>query len=271
MTKTLEELFTLISTNHTEVKELHSSIKKEFVSFKTKIEQQVNGIAKHFNEQVTSIKTEMGGLSTSQTFLSDELTEQKDAIKEITNKSVELEKENTLLNGRVIQLENELKTETQNRNDLEQYGRRIMVEISGIPSTVNENCLEIINKIANQTGLINYSPEYVDVVHRLSSKPDSGIIVKFVSRTSRDNFYNARKHLKEKCASDFGFPGDNSKIYINESLTLANKTLYKLVRERCKTHKFEFSWTSNGQILVRRKKDSKAIRITNQNDLKKIL
>ena len=50
---------------------------------------------------------------------------------------------------------------------------------------------------------------------------EPAIIVKFVTREVRENFYRARKGLKSASTADLGF-SEAKKIYINESLTQKN-------------------------------------------------
>ena len=55
-----------------------------------------------------------------------------------------LQKENTLVNRKLNDLHEELELEKVTKNQLEQYGRREMLEISGIPVTQDENFTDIV-------------------------------------------------------------------------------------------------------------------------------
>ena len=55
---------------------------------------------------------------------------------------------------------------------------------------------------------------------------EPAIIVKFVRREVRENFYRGRKRLKSASTADLGF-SEAKKIYINESLTQKNEELFK--------------------------------------------
>ena len=55
--------------------------------------------------------------------------------------------------------------------------------------------------------------------------------------------------------------------FINESLTKMNKELFKKVQKQCKDKNFQYVWTKNGNILVRKDGESSIKRITNEDEL----
>ena len=55
--------------------------------------------------------------------------------------------------------------------------------------------------------------------------------------------------------------------FINESLTKMNKELFKKVRKQCKDKNFQYVWTKNGNILVRKNGESSIKRITSEDEL----
>ena len=55
-----------------------------------------------------------------------------------------LQNENTYLNHRIKELIEDLESEKRKRNQLEQYGRREMLELSGIPQNKDEDCIDIV-------------------------------------------------------------------------------------------------------------------------------
>ena len=68
----------------------------------------------------------------------------------------------------------------------------------------------------------NISHQDIDVVHRLGKlKKTTNIIVRFISRKTRNNIYKERKKLKN---ADAGKP-TTQRVFINENLTKKNKQL----------------------------------------------
>ena len=70
-------------------------------------------------------------------------------------------------------------------NSLEQYGRKYMTDVKGIPRWHNEDTYKIVINFAK---LINVQLSLSDIAvsHRTSTKEDVGIIVKFISSRKRD-------------------------------------------------------------------------------------
>ena len=60
---------------------------------------------------------------------------------------------------------------------------------------------------------------------RQASGPPA-IIVKFMRCDVKDNFYRARKQLKDLTTQDLGY-SEKTKIYLAESLTERNRMLFK--------------------------------------------
>ena len=84
---------------------------------------------------------------------------------------------------------------------------------------------------------------------------DPAIIVKFVRRDVRDNFYKARKNLYKKTTKDVGLSRTSEhNIYISDSLTKRNRDLFnaclKARNDIIINHKFV--WTQGGKIFLRK-------------------
>ena len=80
------------------------------------------------------------------------------------------------------------------------------------------------------------------------------IIVLFNNRTRRNEYYIKRKLLKGTTSKDLkelNFT-ENQPLFINESLTLFNRILFKNVREACKKQHCKFFWTNNGISMCKK-------------------
>ena len=183
-------------------------------------------------------------------------------IDKLLSSNKRLEKENVQLNNNLNKLYTLFYSEQEKRIQLEQYGRREMIEVSGIPSKDNENCVNIIKNICN---LIDLNIENsIEIAHRIKN---GDIIVKFRDRPSRDTLFRCKDKLKGKSTKDLGFKEERF-IYINESLAFDNKKLLFNVRQKCRELGIKKVLTDNGIIKV--KKDipgSKWLTIKNRNDL----
>ena len=95
------------------------------------------------------------------------------------------------------------------------------------------------------------------------------IVVKFARRDTKEMFYRGRKELRGLTTQDLGFSDENN-IFINESLTEANKELFKATLKVKKDYSYNYIWTSNGKIYLRKDRDSSAILIKNEGELDKL-
>ena len=175
------------------------------------------------------------------------------------------------MKAEIYSLEETLCEEQCKVSDLEQYGRRNMVEINNIPFTTDENLESVITDIAKKGMKLdhfNYK-EYLDVAHRLNSKlPIPPIIVMFNSRSMREEFYQSQKQLKNIKLRDINPNyGGNNVMFINRSLAIKNTVLFRKVRQSCKANNSKFFWTFNGKIMCRKAMNTATIIIKNEEDI----
>ena len=201
----------------------------------------------------------------SQEHISNKFDKQQVDIEKIIATNKNLEKENIQLNNNINNLRALVYAEQEKRIQLEQYGRREMIEVSGIPIKEDENCIDIISRLCNLIGLnIDNS---IEIAHRIKN---GDIIVKFRDRPSRDRMFRGKDKLKGKSTKDLGFQEEKF-IYVNESLAFDTKKLLFNVRQKCRELDIKKILTDNGIIKV--KKDnpgSKWISIRNSNDLNQL-
>ena len=147
---------------------------------------------------------------------------------------------------------------------IEQYGRRDTFEIQGIPELPYDNPQQLVIEVARLAD-IEVEANDISIAHRLPSKKQGKIIVKFTRRAKRNEFYDARKKLRTKRSKDlpmvYAVPKSStvshrSRIYINESLTPYRKRLFNRILEFKRTHNYKYLWTNNGRIMLRESESS---------------
>ena len=163
-------------------------------------------------------------------------------------------------------------------DELEQYDRRQNLELQGVPEMSNEDVTQITLELANSLGVEleeednNRAPVAQEKTGRKTrssngSKKHSTIIVRFVSRTKRNEIYAS--HFKTKAIE--AFPVDKMEhLFINENLTQRKKRLFWLTKQKAKELNHKFIWTNNGQIYARETEDSDKIHVKVENDLNKL-
>lgn len=208
------------------------------------------------------------------------LNSQFDELKEINKKLSEQSErlENALQCITHLQVENsqlrkEIKRLYEKNEDLEQYSRANTIEINGFPEDKNESVCEIVKSIGAAIK-VPITDEMIDACHRLRRRPGfkgpRGIIVKFVRRFTKDEFLKGRKVYRDLSTRHLDRT-DDVPIYIKESLSPGRRKLFFNTRMANKQLKYEFVWTKNGNVLMRKNQDSAIISIRNEEDLAELL
>ena len=236
--------------------------------------------------RINVIESNVTKIDESQKFIAEQYDKSKTTMDNLIKKNTQLDKENKEMNGRIKELEHKFEQEKISRIEQAQYQRRNMLEIYGIPVTENENCVDIIDKLANLAKIEKFNRNMVEVAHRIGTKQLAAIIMMFKDRNDRDNFYaqkaKIRKlHVNQILSQDEEsikkYPEENEKrnpdtfIFVNESLTPENKELMRETRNKAKEKSYKFVWTHKGGIRVRKTTDSQAIKIRSKKDLDKIV
>ena len=206
------------------------------------VQQKVDNLV----TRIESMEKKFIEIEKSQDFQAETLDTQGSHIAKILAENKNLKKENNLINRTLNDLHEELEIEKVKKNQLEQYGRREMLEISGIPVAQDENCSDTVYKLCQITST-DIKKSKIEVSHRTKN---GDIIVKFKDRLSRDALFVNKYSLKEKSTKDLGFSSENS-IFINESLSFDTKKFLFDVRNKCRTLGYSYIITDNGTIKVK--------------------
>lgn len=212
---------------------------------------------------IDNIVSEMAELKKSMDFISkqyEDLKRQLKGYKNIKSKLEKLEK--------CVEEKDEIINDLQQRMvSGEQYSRRNHLEIGNLPVTEGEDVDQIVCGIGTKIGC-PLKVEDIAVAHRLKAKDGAvpSIIVEFVSRRTRNEFFKQRKVLAPKDKNK----RDKNRLYINESLCYYYRNLLKMAKERSKAAGYSYCWYANNKVLVRKAEKTKAIVIQNVEDLDKI-
>ena len=170
---------------------------------------------------------------------------------EIDNRKTEIEDQKAENSKLQAQIEKSAETANGKINDLEQYGRRNNLKISGLPESEGDETAEmttgiVIDKLNNVIDNLNLRGEDIDIAHRLGPKRNRRwgqetvsarrVIIKFNSRIKRYNILRNRKLFK------------GTDIFVNEDLTQINQNVLACVRKKM-ADEVKQSWSINGHIF----------------------
>ena len=154
---------------------------------------------------IEEIRETSKDLLKSTSFLSEKFEEMKIQIQNLQAENKSIREKNLNLKAQVAEMHYSINNMEQNLDIMEQYSRRDCLEVKGVPVQDGENTDGIIKTIGENIG-VPLDDSDISVSHRLrENKPsrperskDPAIVVKFVRRNKRDEFYRARKHLRGK-------------------------------------------------------------------------
>jgi len=231
----------------------------------------INENIKQLGENLNGITDDVFRLDNQVKNLEKTMTELKCTNNNLLNRNTKLEDSNLKMKADMKNLSATCEINRQLINDLEQYGRRCMLKVRGVPRVNDENTNKIIIKLAEKLD-VAITEDDLDVSHRVSQDADAEIIAKFTSRKKRDQLYQSRKSLRQNeiKASSLGFAESENRIFINESLTASNGELLRHARNKLKDH-YKFIWTQHGGIKVRKETNTKIISINKKEQVNKLL
>ena len=171
---------------------------------------------------------------------------------------------------------NELKTEMSKMhtktnellskiNDIEQYTRRNNLRIFGVPDpgdweTAAESEEKVLSIFHQKLKMYNIKSEQIEACHRIGRYKEGknrAVIVRFISRKTKDSIIKERKQLK------------GTRILIAEDLTRENAAWFFKVKMSVKDESSISSvWTHNGETFVYG--PSGKVKISMNSDLNKL-
>ncbi|KAL4715123.1 hypothetical protein ACJJTC_012170 [Scirpophaga incertulas] len=161
----------------------------------------------------------------------------------------------------------------------EQLNVKRELEIVGVPEQLNENLTHVVMIASKKIG-VDLQMTDLDEVRRVGTKNPKNttnrtvsrpIVVKFLSKIKRDDVLSAYKGRRKLTSEDL-VPGSSSSVYINERLTAQNRQLFREARTRAKMQNFQYCWTRNGTVFIRKAANTNgfkhpAIPIRSQKDI----
>lgn len=227
----------------------------------------INNIQQQNNELKEYISSKLAEFSISIEFNSSVVQDLKKTIIELQSMNKNLEARNEQLTTENIEIKQEVKELKLAVIELKQYSRRTNLEISNLPETDNENIKEVLARIddLSSTDIL----ENLIVAHRVPSfnkeKPKP-LIIQVKTKLIRDELLKKLKNRKLQ-ASEINSRFPEMPVFVNEHLTPELKQLFYHARKYKKDKEFQFCWSRDGKIFLRKDEASRIIRINSIDDL----
>ena len=164
--------------------------------------------------------------------------------------------ENNSLSERLIALERQCWANAQ-------YSRWECLEITGIPSSVNDKDLEeVVCKTITKAG-VDITADNIEDFHHVGNKGQT--IIKFGKRKVPRQVLSVRKDLNKVKMSDIDLTGQST-LYINQSLCPYYRMLWSKTKTLYKKGKIDSFYVSNGNIKIRLQENARPITISHTHD-----
>lgn len=238
-----------------------AEMNKMFSEFKNQQESKFNSLV----ASVSHISTQNEEILKSIGFLSNKYDEIVDKIKSLEGSQVKhIEYINVLENKIELLQRNACSTKVEIRN------------VPRIQTETKTSLCEIVKKIGTK---INCPIDVNDVrtIYRpkinKNSSQQSPIIVEFVTQNTKQELMKSTRtfnkiHQKDRLSTThLDITGETKYIYIAEHLTPKTSYLFYKARQLVKDKNYTHTWTTNGQVYIRKKEGSSAVRINCEEDL----
>ena len=160
-------------------------------------------------------------------------------------------------------------------NSLEQYSRRLCLDVSGVPETPGEDTDRLIMHTAKLAG-VEIKKEDIDRSHRVGAvKPGKTrtLVVRFACFSKREALYGARRQLRQPRP----FEGSTvtaevaKKVFVTDNLTRENQYILYKARQYRKEGRLHSAWSDVGKLKARLRENSPTTLIHSLRDLEKLV
>lgn len=221
-------------------------------------------------DEISQLRSEFTNLKSSLDVTNKELIEFNSKIQNIESHLTQVEK----VQGQVDIIHTRLDKIEEEHNAKEQWTRLNNVEIKGLPQSNHENLFDIISKIGAK---IHYSVSkaQINFIARVPTREKDHakpIIVCFCNRYVKEDFIAAARLAFKTAplsAGQIGLPG-HQRIFINDHLTIQNKTLLSKTKKMATDMGFQYVWVKHSKIHARKSDTSPTIVLKSEKDLLRI-
>ncbi|KAJ2947357.1 hypothetical protein O0L34_g13703 [Tuta absoluta] len=236
-------------------------------------------VDKSYDTLITEIKLLREDINSWKTHVNQRLDDLEGRLSKSEADVKDLQRKNEeciLLRSTVLQLQEQL-------NQQSQAALSSDIELLGLEELNNENLQHLTLVAATKIG-VNLSAADINTVHRMGprkkSQPNlanSGesllprpVVIRFTRKAVRDEFLKAALTRRNLDSKDITESGPQRKLYVNERLSSGNRHLFRITRDFTKNTGYKFCWSRGGNIFIRKREGSPAIRIRCEGDLHKL-
>lgn len=257
-----------------EPSDLRTMIREELRDMLSALQSQQNSRLDVLERYISEIKSQ------NDTTLKKHLDIEK-SIEFVTTKLDDVQLSISKLEDQRKEITSQMTALEEKCETVERLLRKTSIQIRNVPKQKAETKAQLFDMVRKLSTTLEIKIEECEMrdVYRMPSKPDqnnSVIVVEFSSTILKGNIITAAKNHKRNSirfkteqlnSSHLGLNGSKSEIYLSEHLTPRAARLYFLAREFRKSMDYEYSWTTNGLVYLRKTQGEPYILIKNEAQL----
>lgn len=256
-----------------------SEFKEEIRALLTKWNREQETTLKNFMSKITldlaDLKSQHENLQRVKADIEESANLMNFQYEEIRSRIISLEKERSEQCTYINKLECKIQ-------DLQAYQRSAFIELRNIPIKEKEVANDLVKLITNAGKLlqVQIEPAQIRDVYRTQSKQglSKQVVAELHSITQKNQLlqaardFNKGKPRSQKLNSELlGVPGECVPIYISDRLPLSLRQLFYETRKFASANDFNYCWTSNGKIFLKKREGDKPIRIISNKNFLELL
>lgn len=207
--------------------------------------------------------------------LTSDIAELKTQNLSIQKSNLEIEKSMLFMNQRFEDMNEQIDSLQKDRKehlrtidelekkvtDIKQCSRGSSIEIRNVPAPDIESTTNLNQVVSNLSSVLQAPIKGIRDIYRIPGKAVTAkpIVVEFTTVQEKEHFITAAKNFNKARPKDvrlnttlIGCQGNSQPIYITEYLPSSTKKLFYMAREFAKINKYEFCWTANGKVFLRK-------------------
>lgn len=257
----------LSGEEHDDLTAFRMEMRKLFEKFTDTVNTRIDVIERH----IFDVKSDVGSISSTNKEIGISVTFVSEQIHALESKIENLERDRKSLSIQMSSLEE--KCEELLRNSL-----KTSIEIRNVPKTTRETRSDLFGMVTKLSTTLKIKLEKGDVrdVYRIPYKNNRDIgklIVEFSDTHTKGLFlttakkFNRDNHQSQMNSSSLGLGEPNLLIYVSEHLTPKAHRLFSLARDVARSENFEYCWTANGRVFLRKKQGQPYVIVQNEAQL----
>ena len=227
----IEEEGTSCPDNLQLLKDSIDCLKKVVSEGFAKLHEDMDKLRHEFKEDLDVVKGTIKDVEKSLSSTQEDVESLKEAVKNTSETSAyNIE----AMNKRILDLEKQLKLETERNTNLEQYTRRENLRFNNIKEMEKEDCKAMIYDILQRDLELDTSLIRFHAVHRVGKRMQGRtrpIIVRFVSREDRNLVWEKRSKIKQSTVLSDAYITEDFARAIQEERKVLIKAMIKAREE----------------------------------------